>query len=146
VLVVPDGFEREAKNRLGRIGFDRVAGALRSPLAVMADHPDRVARASRLTAASFRQRRDDGADVQLVDIRNPGEVEGGTISGSIAIPVGQLPDRLGELDPESPTVVFCAGGYRSSVAASLLRSAGFSDVSDIVGGYGAWTEPSAVGS
>jgi hydroxyacylglutathione hydrolase len=47
---------------------------------------------------------------------------------------------LGELDPKKPTVVYCAGGYRSSVAASLLRQNGFADVSDILGGYGAWDE------
>lgn len=45
---------------------------------------------------------------------------------------------LGELDPSAPTVLYCAGGYRSSVAASVLREAGFSDVSDVLGGYGAW--------
>jgi rhodanese-related sulfurtransferase len=44
------------------------------------------------------------------------------------------------LDPAKPTVVYCAGGYRSSVAASLLRHNGFTDVSDILGGYGAWEE------
>ena len=59
---------------------------------------------------------------------------------AITIPVGQLPARLDELDPQRPTVVYCAGGYRSSVAASLLRANGFADVSDIVGGYGAWTQ------
>ena len=51
---------------------------------------------------------------------------------------GQLPARVGELDAAKPTVVYCAGGYRSSVAASLLRHNGFTDVSDILGGYGAW--------
>ena len=54
------------------------------------------------------------------------------------IPVGQLTRRLDELDVTRPTVVFCAGGYRSSVAASLLRQRGFTDVSDLIGGYGAW--------
>ena len=76
----------------------------------------------------------------MVDIRNPGEVAIGSIDGSVAMPVGQLPGRLDELDLDAPTVVYCAGGYRSSVAASVLRRAGFSDVSDLVGGYGAWLE------
>ena len=52
--------------------------------------------------------------------------------------MGQLPARTDELDPERPTVVYCAGGYRSSVAASLLRQRGFEDVSDLLGGYNAW--------
>ncbi len=140
VLVADEGFELEAKNRLARIGFDRVLGHLIEPLAVMAEHPERVRRASRMTAAEFEARRADIDGLQLVDIRNPGEVALGTIEGATAIPVGQLPARLDELDPEAPTVVFCAGGYRSSVGASVLRQAGFSDVSDILGGYGAWIE------
>ena len=106
----------------------------------MEDNPHRVQLASRLTARSFDERRDDIDGLQLVDIRNPGELELGTIGGAVTIPVGQLPSRLGELDPTAPTVVYCAGGYRSSVAASVLRQAGFDDVSDILGGYGAWIE------
>ena len=140
VLVVDDGFELEARNRLGRIGFDRVLGFVELPAKVMIEHPERVRQASRLTAAEFDARRDDIARLQLVDIRNPGEVALGSIGGSTPIPVGQLPSRLDELDPSAPTIVFCAGGYRSSVAASLLREKGFADVSDIIGGYGAWSE------
>ncbi|MDH4169594.1 MAG: MBL fold metallo-hydrolase [Acidimicrobiia bacterium] len=138
VLVVEAGFEVEGKNRLARIGFDRVVGYLDQPLTVMATNPDRVAVASRLTAAEFEERRRDLPFLQVVDIRNPGELAMGTIEGARPIPVGQLPGRLDELDPGAPVVVFCAGGYRSSVAASLLRNAGFTDVSDILGGFGAW--------
>lgn len=139
ILVVEAGFEREAKNRLGRIGFDRVVGYLGDPLGIFAAHPARTQRASRLTAQEF-DARSGGLDLQLVDVRNPGEHRLGTIADAPNVPVGQLRDRVGELDPSAPTVVFCAGGYRSSVAASLLRSAGFVDVSDVLGGYGAWAE------
>ncbi len=138
VLVVDEGSELEAKNRLGRIGFDRVVGYLENPLAIMAANPARVRRASRMTVTEFRSRRDDVDGLQLVDIRNPGEFALGTIDAAQSIPVGQLAQRHGELDPARPTVVFCAGGYRSSVGASLLRRHGFSDVSDIIGGHGAW--------
>lgn len=140
VLVVDDGFELEAKNRLARIGFDRVVGYLEHPYAAMLEHPDRVQRASRLTASEFDTLRNSIDNLQLVDIRNPGEVQLGVIGGAQSIPVGQLPVRLGELDMSAPTIVYCAGGYRSSVAASVLRQAGFADVSDILGGYGAWQE------
>ena len=146
VLVVDDGFELEAKNRLARIGFDRVVGHLRHPQAAMADHPDEVRQASRLTAAEFDQRSSELDDLQVVDIRNPGETALGTIGDATVIPVGQLPKRLDELDADAPTVVYCAGGYRSSVAASLLRRAGFGDVSDVLGGYGAWSEQFAAQS
>jgi glyoxylase-like metal-dependent hydrolase (beta-lactamase superfamily II)/rhodanese-related sulfurtransferase len=140
VLVVEPGMELEGKNRLGRIGFDRVVGYLDEPYKVMFQHRDDVQVASRLTAKAFAERSAEFADIQVVDVRNPGEVAGGKIGDAIEIPVGQLPDRVGELDVTKPTVVYCAGGYRSSVAASLLRQRGFVDVSDILGGYGAWTE------
>ena len=140
VLVVEAGFGLEAKNRLGRIGFDRVVGQLADAERVMVENPDRVRHASRLTAAEFESRKADIAGLQIVDIRNPGEFALGSIEDAATIPVGQLPGRLDELDPAAPTIVFCAGGYRSSVGASVLRQAGFADVSDIIGGYAAWSQ------
>ncbi|MFP3905703.1 MAG: rhodanese-like domain-containing protein [Acidimicrobiales bacterium] len=138
VLFVDPGAELEAKNRLGRIGFDTVVGTVAEPYRALLDHRDQVQVASRLTPVGLEDRRAELVDIQVVDVRNPGEVALGTIPGSVAIPVGQLPDRMAELDPVAPTVVFCAGGYRSSVAASLLRENGFADVSDLIGGYDAW--------
>ena len=140
VLITDPGHELEGKNRLARIGFDRVIGYVADPYETMAEHPEQVQIASRLTARDFEQRRRDVSHLQVVDVRNPGEHEAGLVSGAVAIPIGQLTSRLGELQPDRPTVVYCAGGYRSSVAASVLRRAGFADVSDILGGYGAWSE------
>ncbi|WP_370499705.1 rhodanese-like domain-containing protein [Mycolicibacterium sp. jd] len=140
VLFTEPGQELEGKTRLARIGFDRVIGYLERPFETMLDHQDEVQVASRLTAKAFDARAAELADLQIVDVRNPGEVAAGMIPDAVSIPVGQLPARLGELDPAKPTVVYCAGGYRSSVAASLLRAHGFTDVSDILGGYGAWDE------
>lgn len=140
VLFTDPGQELEGKNRLARIGFDRVIGYLAEPYQEMMAHRGDVAVASRLTAMAFDDRVSTIPELQVVDVRNPGEVDAGTIPNAIAIPVGQLPARLGELDATLPTVVYCAGGYRSSVAASLLRNNGFADVSDILGGFGAWDE------
>ncbi|MGA1009564.1 MAG: rhodanese-like domain-containing protein [Ilumatobacteraceae bacterium] len=140
VLFVEDGYELEAKNRLARIGFDRVVGAISDTTRVLVENPDRVRRASRLTSQAFNDRHAELANIQIVDVRNPGEVESGMVPDAVNIPVGQLPARLDELDAGRPTVIYCAGGYRSSVAASLLRQRGFNDVSDVLGGYGAWIE------
>ena len=145
VLVVEPGFESEARTRLARIGFDRVVGHLADPLGVMAAHPELTERASRLTVPELESRRSEVGDLQLLDVRNPGEVALGAIPGAVSIPVGQLPDRIGELDHAAPAVVYCAGGYRSSVAASVLRRSGFADVSDLLGGYGAWQELTRTG-
>ena len=115
-------------------------GFLDEPYQVMFNNRDDVQSASRLTAVVMDERMHDIPGLQIVDVRNPGEVAGGVIPGAINIPVGELPSRTDELDPAKPTVVYCAGGYRSSVAASLLRDRGFADVSDILGGFGAWEE------
>ena len=140
VLLTDPGQELEGKNRLARIGFDRVIGYLNNPYQVMFTHRDDVIAASRLTAKAFAERAAEIVGLQIVDVRNPGEAAAGMIANAVNIPVGQLPDRIGELDPATPTVVYCAGGYRSSVAASFLRQRGFADVSDVLGGYSAWDE------
>ncbi|KHO19163.1 MBL fold metallo-hydrolase [Mycolicibacterium setense] len=140
VLITDPGEEREGKNRLARIGFDRVLGYVQDPERMMFEHSDDVTVASRLTATAFAERAATVEGLQIVDVRNPGETPAGMVPGAVNIPVGQLPERTGELDPTRPTVVYCAGGYRSSVAASLLRRRGFTDVSDILGGYGAWAD------
>ena len=141
VLVTEPGAELQGKNRLARIGFDRVIGYLDAPEKVMFTHRDAVQTASRLTAKAFDERMTEVPGTQIVDVRTPGEADAGMVPGAVNIPVSQLPTRIGELDPARPTVVYCAGGYRSSVAASLLRQRGFADVSDILGGYHAWAKP-----
>ena len=140
VLLTDPGQELEGKNRLARIGFDRVIGYLNEPYQVMFTNRDDVVVASRLTTNALGERIADVPELQMVDVRNPGEAAAGMIADAVNIPVGQLPDRIGELDPRKPTVVYCAGGYRSSVAASFLRQRGFADVSDVLGGYNAWDE------
>lgn len=138
VLVCPPGTENEARIRLGRIGFDNVVGALRDPESAFVSNPEHIVQASRLTVEQLRNRRESIANLQLVDVRGPGEVAAGTIPGSELIQLPTLVTRIGELDVNAPTVVFCAGGYRSSIAASTLRQRGFKDVSDLIGGFGAW--------
>jgi len=146
VLVTEPGVETEAKVRLGRIGFDEVVGALEGGAAAFIDRPDEIVPASRLTATQLADRRAPGQPtVQLIDIRNPGEVRLGSIPGASPIPLAELRGRVGELDLDDPIVVFCAGGYRSSIAASLLRSLGAADVSDLLGGYGGWVAAAPTG-
>jgi DMSO/TMAO reductase YedYZ molybdopterin-dependent catalytic subunit len=74
----------------------------------------------------------------VVDVRNPQEAAEGIIPGAQEIPLPTLTDSLAVLDPKAPVVVYCASGYRSTVAASVLRALGFDDVSDVIGGFGAW--------
>ena len=128
--------DREAMVRLARIGFDRVIGAVADLEATLVANPEQVAEAVRMSADAVA-----GLDldhVQLLDVRNPGETADGVIPGAIEIPLGALPRRVEELDASRPVVAYCASGMRSSVAASWLRANGFSEVSDVMGGYQAW--------
>ena len=143
VIVCSDpGREGEAKVRLARIGFDKVIGAVGNVERVLAEHPELAVASLRLSAADFAGWNVAAAlgaePVQLVDVRNPGETQDGVIPGAILIPLAALLGRIGELDPSATTVVYCAGGYRSSIAASTLAAHGFSRVADILGGYDAW--------
>ena len=142
VLVTEPGMEVEARNRLARIGFDTVVGHLADPLTTMHDNPDEVTQSSRVDVDTLRTLIDDGSPLQLIDVRQPGETESGTIEGATLVPLTRLNERLASLDASRPTVVFCAGGFRSSIAASRLAASGFADVSDLLGGYGAWTAAS----
>lgn len=145
VLVAEPGHAVEAKTRLARIGFDRVTGVLTDLPAALTARPDLARRTSRLDVDELEAAR-AGVDPAVVDVRNPGEVRLGVIPGAVTVPLAQLRARLGELDPARPTVIYCASGFRSSVAASLLEAAGFADVSDLKGGYTAWTSRRPAGA
>ncbi len=140
VLVAPQDREEELTVRLGRIGFDRVAGYLREPEAAFLTAPDRVDRGSRITVRSLATAMKGPVPPVLVDVRNAGELAAGAIFHARHIPLAELPRRLQEIPPQQPVVVYCASDYRSSVAASLLRHAGLRDVSDLLGGYTAWAQ------
>lgn len=140
VIVADAGRETEAKVRLARIGFDRVRGAITDVERVLADHPERSDRAHRLPVSDVAEWSAEDPAVQLLDIRNPGEQEAGVLPGTVSIPLARLLEHYDDLDPDRPTLVYCAGGYRSSVGASLLRSRGFDRVADIIGGFDAWAD------
>ena len=73
----------------------------------------------------------------LVDVREPDEYAGGHVPGAVLIPMGQLADRVAEIDKAAPVFVICASGNRSSAMTDLLRGAGIDAVS-VAGGTGAW--------
>jgi glyoxylase-like metal-dependent hydrolase (beta-lactamase superfamily II)/rhodanese-related sulfurtransferase len=138
LVVAPDGRAREVVTRLARIGFDRVAGHLGDPESELAALADRLAPGSRVTVDQLRTALAGPRPPLVVDVRTAGERADGEVEGSVHLALTELPGRLAELPTDRPLVMHCAGGSRSSIAASLLRRHGFTDVSDLIGGYTAW--------
>ena len=142
VLVGNTSLAQESRIRLARVGFDRVIGQLDDLASVFTRAPHLVATASRFTPEQLAELRNNEPGLQIVDVRNPGETEDGVVPGAQEFSPA-LTDSLENLDPRSPVVTYCASGYRSLIAASLLRAAGFEIVGDLLGGYDAWEEPGA---
>ena len=138
IIVTEPGTEREARTRLARIGFDNVVGALDNPYAAFIENPHKIERSSRLSVELLAERMGSVRNLLVIDVRNHGEFALGHLPGARHIPLTELLRTIPDLDPATPIVVNCAGGYRSSIGASLLRSRGFHDVSDLIGGYTAW--------
>ncbi|HUX68446.1 MAG TPA: MBL fold metallo-hydrolase [Terriglobales bacterium] len=140
VVVAQPGREREAGVRLGRIGFDRVAGYLAGGMEALAARPELLAGRPRLSSLELAAERSGAAVPLLLDVRTPGEVAAGALPASTHIPLSQLPSRRGEIPANRRLVVYCQTGYRSSIAASLLASWGVAAVSDLEGGFQAWRQ------
>ena len=140
VLVGDPSLARESRIRLARVGFDRVVGQLDDLADVFTRSPHLVETAARFDAERLAELLNDEPSLQVVDVRNPGETEDGTIPGAQEIPLPTLTESLDNLDRSAPVVTYCASGYRSLIAASLLRSVGFENVGDLLGGYQAWDE------
>jgi hydroxyacylglutathione hydrolase len=137
VIIADPGRETEAAVRLGRIGFDHIVGYLKDGLHSLESRPDLTSTTERVSAPLAAERLASGEPL-AVDVRAPGERQQKFVGGSVSIPLNHLNERSQELPKDRPLLVYCAGGYRSSIAASLLQRQGFTRVSEIAGGIAAW--------
>jgi hydroxyacylglutathione hydrolase len=137
ILIGDAGEAAEARLRLARVGIDTVIGAV-TDLEALISQPGLTCTQSRLTSRQAAERIATIADLQVVDVRGPGEFAGGALPDAVNLPLPRLRELMSELDPTRPVLVNCAAGYRSIAAASLLAANGFADVSDLIGGWNAW--------
>ncbi len=135
VVIAPPGSEQEAAMRLGRIGFDRVLGYLQDGMLALQDRADLLGRVARITARDLDEWSGDA--LWVLDVRTASEREGSHIPGSQNIPLNRLRGEVDQVPADQPIVVYCAGGYRSSIAASLLMQRG-RKVYDLVGGIASY--------
>ena len=152
---------RESQLRLARVGIEHVDGYLENGIAgwieaglgleytpgLRLEHIPRLEldHIPQISPKEFTKLLEsDKEKIVVLDVREPGEVAAGAIENSIRIPLGQLSARTGELDPGRLIVVHCKGGYRSAIATSILRRAGFRDIADLTGGFDAWEAAKAL--
>ncbi len=138
VIIAAPGRESESAIRLGRIGFDHVAGYLRNGLQSLESRPELIAITERLSASFAAELLSSSQPPVVIDVRTPREHEQKQIDGSLSIPLNHLSERAKELPKNRALLVHCAGGYRSSIAASILKKSGFDQVGEIAGGIAAW--------
>lgn len=137
IIVVAESDEKvaEARMRLARIGLEHVAGYLDGGIHTWQQAGNSLERIPQITAAQLRERL---GELTIVDVRRESEWQGGHIEAAHWHPLDDFPRALPDLDRDAPIAVHCKGGYRSIIAASLLRRAGFRNVTDVIGGYDAW--------
>lgn len=138
VIIADPGRENESAVRLGRIGFDHVAGYLQNGLQSLESRPELVAFTERLSAPFAAELLASSDPPLAIDVRSPREREQKHIAGSLGIPLNHLAENLDKLPKDRPLLLYCAGGYRSSIASSLLQSRGFHPVAEIAGGIVGW--------
>jgi hydroxyacylglutathione hydrolase len=138
VIIADLGRESEAATRLGRIGFDHVVGYLKDGLLSLKSRPELTATTERLSAPFAAELLSSPQPPLVIDVRTPREREQKHIAGSLGMSLNHLVENLEKLPKDRPLLVYCAGGYRSSIAASLLKHNGFDRVSEIAGGIAGW--------
>ncbi len=135
LLVVPDNMEKETITRLSRVGFDNVLGYLSGGFEAWKTSGKEIDTLPSVPANVLEQQIDK--DALVFDVRRPGEYEAEHIENVPSTPLDFLNDHISEFPTNKDFYVHCAGGYRSVIAASILKARGYSKVIDVAGGYGA---------
>ena len=139
VLVAEDEQKvEESRLRLARVGMERVIGYLADGIAGWTREGLPVRDAPQISAQDLNALLAEQPAVKVIDVRRSGEWQAGHIPNALLKPLDRLTELIGDMDRNAPVVVNCKGGYRGSIAASLLLRAGFPQVMNLAGGYDAW--------
>jgi rhodanese-related sulfurtransferase/glyoxylase-like metal-dependent hydrolase (beta-lactamase superfamily II) len=138
VIVAEPGREHEAALRLGRIGFDHVKGFLRDGMGALSARPDLIWKTQRVSAPTLAEELVSSDPPVVLDIRTAREWSAKHLIDSINLPLAHLQERIEEVPRTRRLAVHCAGGYRSSIAVSILGQYGITNVIELAGGIAAW--------
>ena len=137
VIIAEPGGEKEAGMRLGRIGYDHVKGFLEGGMRPLGSRAELIAQVERITPVELEASLASSQPPLVVDVRSPKEWNEKHLPGSLNLPLNRL-DNGSQVPRGRGVVVHCASGYRSAIAASLLKREGITEVTDLIGGLGAW--------
>lgn len=137
VIVADPGTEKEVITRLSRIGFDRCAGFLDGGMVAWELAHGPVSIISSIRYEELATLEEAGSAVHLIDVRNAAEFGTGHLAGVVHIPLDSLKANMQLLDKDRSYAIYCAGGYRSLIAVSLLLQEGFHSLYNITGGFAA---------
>jgi hydroxyacylglutathione hydrolase len=140
LLIVSEDADRvrEARTRLARVGLERVTGFLRDGVLAWHEAGLPLATIEQISVEELRQRIEEKSIDVVIDVRRPPEWNSGHIENAIHMPLNHLAESALSLNRDSKIAAICAGGYRSSIASSLLEQLGFRNISNVVGGMTAW--------
>lgn len=139
LLLTDDGREEEVVTRLARVGFDNTLGYLKNGIKAWLQAGKEIDTVESVPAAEFAERFKT-QKLRVIDVRKPDEFQAQHIQGSQNVPLDFLNEHLNEIPKDSEVYLHCAGGYRSMIAASILKARGWHHVIDIIGGYKALAE------
>jgi len=140
ILISEPGQEREAITRLARVGLDQVKGFLHHSMEALASTPELIQHTTQMTVTDLEGQLMRADRPHLLDVRTQHEWKTRHIDDSRNIPLQYLSTRLAEIPQDHTVVVYCSGGYRSSIATSLLEHHHFSNIVDLENGFDAWEE------
>jgi len=136
LLVVDEGNEEEAITRLSRVGFDNTLGYLKGGIDAWKASDKEIDTLKSISAETFKERL-EANKIPIFDVRKEGEFIAGHIENANFTPLDNINNHLTEFPEHQPFYVHCAGGYRSVIASSILKSRGIHNIIDIAGGMGA---------
>lgn len=141
IVVADEGKAEESISRAARVGYENIKGYLKGGMKSWTDAGNKTETINSISAQEFAERIKSGEET-ILDVRKPGEWEGGHVVGAEHVCLSKFPAAIDSLDKNKTYLVHCAGGYRSMIAASMMKAKGFDKLINIYGGFGKIKETS----
>lgn len=136
IFLAQEGREEEVVTRLSRVGYDNTLGFLKGGMAAWIAEGKETESLKSISGQEFKEDYEKG-NITVLDVRKPGEFEAEHVEDAISFPLDFISENMDQIEDDKTYHIHCAGGYRSVIAASILKSRGFHNLIDVAGGYAA---------